>query len=308
MRKVGRRAFCSPSLKSVEIRSERIVFEESFSIDQDVSVIIANTVLSATGPFVWRADVGGGSGNLSFTFEEGSRLEEFGIAAKSGINSISLPPSVKRLTEGAFYSCGSLRSIELPESLEHIGDRAFYACEELRRLSIPASVESIGALAFGHCLKLYEISIPENTALSYIGEQAFGGTSRDWDKSPELEPFILYGSESLTLGKDVWPFAELTVGKRIKRLIGPEPGNWGTGVAYTNPVTSFKVEDGSVLEEISGDLFARNATVTLPSTLKDIADNVFQDFTGAIYVPASSYQAFYDIWGTKDWFSHVVIE
>ena len=282
VRRVGELAFSSPSLESVEIRSERVVFDGSFSIDQDVSVLMANTVLSATGSFVWRADLGGGSSRLSFTFEEGSRLEEFGIAARSGINSISLPRSVKRLTEKAFYGCSSMRSIELPESLEYIGDQAFYGCEELRKLSIPAGVESIGTLAFGHCIKLYELTIPANTALSYIGDQAFGGTSRDWDKCPELEPFILSGSETLTLGKDVWPFTELIVGKRVKRLIGPEPGNFGSGVYYTNPVTSFTVEEGSVLEEISGDLFARNATVTLPSTLKTFGNNVFQGFTGTL--------------------------
>ncbi len=275
VRKVGEFAFSAQSLESVEIRSEKVVFEESFFIDQDLSVLIANTVLSATGRFVWLSSGSALNHNLSFTFEEGSRLEEFGIAARSTINSISLPPSVKRLTEEAFYSCGSLRSIELPESLEYIGESAFNFCSDLRRVAIPEKVDTIERNAFAGCSKLYEISIPENTSLRYIGEWAFSS-------GPDLEPFVLRGSESLTLGGTVWNFTELTVGKRVKRLIGPEPGNFGSGVYYTNPVTSFTVEEGSVLEEISGDLFARNATVTLPSTLKTFGNNVFQGFTGTL--------------------------
>ena len=221
IQRVWSRAFVCPSLKSVEVRSEKAIFGirhcsieqpggtvdswrgpgfssyfgvdlnqlpegtvlnyeidyaynyPSFVINGDygsATVTIANTVLSVIGRL-------GDERITEIVFEPGSQCEEFGISSGTGITSISLPASIKRIAANAFSNM-KFKSIDfLPENLEYIGEGAFSGCSELRRITIPAKVDTLAAEAFSGCGKLYEISIPENTSLSYIGSGAFRGCS-----------------------------------------------------------------------------------------------------------------------------------
>ncbi|MCR4910556.1 MAG: leucine-rich repeat protein [Bacteroidales bacterium] len=289
---VSTNAFNCKNLESVEIRSERIKFGvgnegeiEGSSIvyySNSITVLIGSNVLSVTGNLTRSVS--------EITFEPGSRCEEFGIAGNTRVQSISLPSTIKRLATCALSGI-PFKNIELPESLEYIGEGAFGGCEELRRISIPASVDTICSSAFYGCKKMYEFSLPETSSLKYIGGCVFGGCS-------ELEPFVLHGGEDLTVLSGVLYYyagltlgGELTLGKNVKRLKVGVYGEWSNGEDAAS-ISTFKVQEGSVLEEISitkqydygssYHLFRENASVSLPATIKVIGDGVFSNFKGTI--------------------------
>lgn len=284
IKKVGDLAFTGESLESVEIRSTKVAFGTdtgggSFDSGKNIHVTIGNTVLSVTGNF--------NAGEVNeITFEAGSQCEEFGIAGGTAIQSISLPSSVKRLTAKAF-SRTKIKSISLPESLKVIGEEAFSYCTELPSFAVPETVDTLGNGVFRGCSKLYEFSIPAQSSLKYIGANILS-------ECPEIEPFVINGSEDLTIHPTAFDaFEEVVIGKNIKRLTAPKrAGYWDA-----NPIddynswwyrtecktSKFKVEEGSVLEELKGGgLFPRNATVTLPSTLQIIGEQVFSNFSGTL--------------------------
>lgn len=52
----------------------------------------------------------------------------------------------------------NLSSVSIPNSVERIGEYAFYSCDQLNTITIPASVTSIGAGAFAYCYNLTSIT------------------------------------------------------------------------------------------------------------------------------------------------------
>ncbi len=64
-----------------------------------------------------------------------------------GMETLSLPSTLKRIGKNAFGLCFSLKSVTLPEGLEEVGEQAF--CDSpIDHIHIPASVSHLGSLAF----------------------------------------------------------------------------------------------------------------------------------------------------------------
>ncbi len=74
-----------------------------------------------------------------------------------GITSVSLPSSVKKVEECAFYNCSALKSIDLKKA-ENIGKEAF-AGSGLKSVTIPASTTSISGNPFMFCKNLKSIEV-----------------------------------------------------------------------------------------------------------------------------------------------------
>ena len=87
------------------------------------------------------------------------------------LQSITIPDSITKIGNLAFYYCSHLQSITIPENVTEIGECAFAYCKSLQSISIPNSIAKIGNLAFYYCSNLQSITIPENSA--EIGECAF---------------------------------------------------------------------------------------------------------------------------------------
>ena len=106
-------------------------------------------------------------------------LEEIGGYAFSGCKSlmceISLPHSLKRIGDSAFYNSAIKGNLALPEGLEYIGSSAFSGCSGLTgSLTIPSGVHIIYLDAFSSCGFTGNLTLP--MGLTEIQLRAFSGT------------------------------------------------------------------------------------------------------------------------------------
>jgi len=118
------------------------------------------------------------------------------FANNAYLESVSLPNTLLRIGDKAFYLCGYYRgylTINWPESLTYIGkaafrrtkittvkipgtvqiisDEAFKECIYLKTVDIGYGVKSIGAFAFNLCSEIQSITIP--SSVETIGDYAF---------------------------------------------------------------------------------------------------------------------------------------
>ena len=90
------------------------------------------------------------------------------------LTSITLPESIEKIGERAFYGCEKLGYIVIPEGVTNIGKNAFYHCIGLTSVEIPRSLKSISYGAFSGCRSLTSVEIPGRAE---IGNYAFTGCS-----------------------------------------------------------------------------------------------------------------------------------
>ena len=89
----------------------------------------------------------------------------------SGLNSVTLPNSLKSIGDDVFQSCTGLTSITIPSSVTSIGESAFMGCTGLTSLTIPNSVTTIGHEAFEDCSGLTSVII--GNGVTFIGGESF---------------------------------------------------------------------------------------------------------------------------------------
>ena len=64
---------------------------------------------------------------------------------RQNVKKVVLPPTVKKIAQGAFEYCEYLTEISLNEGLKEIESSAFYLCTHLESMKIPASVDKIAS-------------------------------------------------------------------------------------------------------------------------------------------------------------------
>ena len=89
------------------------------------------------------------------------------------LTEITVPESVQKINDYAFYNCKSITSVTLPYCVGTIGVSAFENCENIQTIILPLFLTDIKNGAFRSCRSLTEISIPDGT--HEIGTQAFYG-------------------------------------------------------------------------------------------------------------------------------------
>ena len=90
---------------------------------------------------------------------------------QTDIRSITLPKTLKKIGEKAFWHCESLTSITMADGITSIGEGAFSYCYALTGITIPDTVKSIGYEAFEQCKKLANVTL--SASLTSIGGDAF---------------------------------------------------------------------------------------------------------------------------------------
>lgn len=79
------------------------------------------------------------------------------------LTSVTIPGSVKRIEDRAFYYVSAMPSIVIPEGVEYVGEWAFRLCSVLTDVTLPASVNAIGDGAFSECSKLKSIHVMQDS-------------------------------------------------------------------------------------------------------------------------------------------------
>ncbi len=94
----------------------------------------------------------------------------------SRIESVTMPPTIRRIGQSAFQSCTSLKSVLFSDKLDTIDPLAFVDCHELESVILPDSLKKIGESAFRRCSSLTVVEIPNG--VTHIGYGAFCGCDR----------------------------------------------------------------------------------------------------------------------------------
>ena len=138
------------------------------------SVTIPSSVTSiGDGAFMvcWNlANLSVATGNPSYQADDGVLFTKGGKTlilypkGKPG-DTYTIPSSVTRIGDKAFYGCDGLASVTIPSGVTRIGDEAFLACFGLKSVTIPSSVTSIGDTAFYGCKSLKSVTLPKGVKL-----------------------------------------------------------------------------------------------------------------------------------------------
>ncbi len=99
----------------------------------------------------------------------------------------TMPSTVTRIEQYAFWECGQLEYVVLSGALEEVPAYAFAGCSALKAVSIPYSVKNINAKAFAGCSALAYAEVPPG--VTWIHDTAFDGCY-------DLKPVVESGSEA----------------------------------------------------------------------------------------------------------------
>ncbi len=91
----------------------------------------------------------------------------------SDITSVSLPDSIKEISNYAFGYCTKLKTVNIPHCTR-IGDSAFIGCAALREITLPEDIVTLGNALFNYCSALQKVTILGGTLGS---NTLFGGTA-----------------------------------------------------------------------------------------------------------------------------------
>ena len=59
-----------------------------------------------------------------------------------GLESVTIPASVKNIAYEAFYDCGKLTSVTMRGEKPDSGDKVFDKCDKLKSIHVPANAKS----------------------------------------------------------------------------------------------------------------------------------------------------------------------
>ncbi|MBO5328883.1 MAG: leucine-rich repeat protein [Clostridia bacterium] len=106
-------------------------------------------------------------GTVNSTIPEGIEVIGHSAFRQRFISNVTLPKSLIRIENYAFYDCIRLTQITIPDKVTYIGNCSFQTCQMIESITIPASVNHIGFAAFEGCKNLKTIN--------------FKGTKAQWD-------------------------------------------------------------------------------------------------------------------------------
>lgn len=103
----------------------------------------------------------------------GSEIKYEGAFEYSGLESVTVPDSVKYIGENCFAGCGQLKRAVLPDKLKEIRENTFRWCRSLQKVVFPRELDAVRLSAFEGCDALQSVDLPEG--VTSIEEGAFAG-------------------------------------------------------------------------------------------------------------------------------------
>ena len=203
-------------------------------------------------------------------------------AANKSDSSFTIPDSVERIANLAFWGSYYIERINIPNSVTSIGYQAFNDCSELKSIAIPDSVTSIGNNGIGEdgneVIDFRNIILAGCNSLTEI---VIGNSVQSlfWVKfsdHPNLERVVIGNSVTSI---DEAAFAGLTMLKSV--VIGASVESIGAG-AFKDCLALETVDLGNndKLKEISADTFygcEALKAINIPNSVKSIGDNAFNN-------------------------------
>lgn len=204
------------------------------------------------------------NGNPNYTSEDGvlfsiDKKELLTCpGGKTGVYTI--PSSVTRIGENAFYSCYSLTSVIIPSSVTEIG-RAAFTGSTITSIDIPNSVTEIGEYAFSNNYCLTSVTIPDSITV--------------------IEEYMFYYCHSLT--SVTIPESVTKIGKcafcsclGLNSIIIPDSViEIGEYAFMETPITSIIIPDSVIKIGKSAFCHTLLTSVTIPQSVTKIEPDTF---------------------------------
>ena len=128
-------------------------------------------------------------------------IDDYAFYYYVALKSLSIPSSVERIGDSAFYGCDNLTyneygnayylgdqenpytllvkgkdsgvsDVSIHSATKYIYTNAFHKCKNLTSVTIPNGVKGIGSYSFGYCNNLTSVTIPDS--VSYVGDAFYG--------------------------------------------------------------------------------------------------------------------------------------
>lgn len=129
-----------------------------------------------------------------------TKIGDYAFYNHDKLKSITIPSSVRSIGSWAFAKCKALTDMEIPDTVDAIYDSAFSG-SGLKKLVIPDSVATFGECCFKDCVSLETVDLPNSVTSIVYGDFA-GCTSLKNIDIPssvwELKNYALYESYNLT--------------------------------------------------------------------------------------------------------------
>lgn len=159
--------------------------EEAFELCIALTDIVIPASVTAIGDGALRnckklENISVAAGNTNYAAVNGvlfnkEMTELLAYPAGSSKTAYTIPETVNRIGNGAFYNSKNLLEIVLPNGLKEIGSQAFSGCNYWESLSLPNSVITIKESAFDACESFTSITLPNS--VTALGKAAFAGCS-----------------------------------------------------------------------------------------------------------------------------------
>ena len=225
-------------------------------------------------------------------YEEGiTEISEYALYGRGDgcrqVTAVTLPSTVKKIGDYAFYGCSALKDISITKNIEAIGASAFTYCRSITAVDI-SSLTEIASSTFYECSSLTSIVIPDT--VKKIGSAAFYGCKGLKEVTLPISAEYHADVGSGSSGNLYSSFYACENVKKITYTVGDgtvfAPGNSFTLSYYArSALATVEYEEG--ITEISeyalygrGDGCRQVTAVTLPSTVKKIGASAFRGCSG----------------------------
>lgn len=214
--------------------------------------------------------------------------------------SYDIPYGVKSIGESAFYGT-AIKGVTIPNSVAKIGDKAFYDCKNLEELVLPERLEELGREVCVDCINLKSVTLPRNFDIS----EDFAGFTGCYNLERFSGDCASADGRCLIVDKRIYAFAPAGISgyaitEGVTAIANRSFAKCDRLLKITIPSSVISLGIGAFYN--CTDLSEIYLEPTTPPTIKrgegdiDPFENVDSDYT--IYVPASSYAKYT---GNTDW-------
>lgn len=197
------------------------------------------------------------------------------IQAPAGISgTYTVPDSVTRIAQEAFFMCKQLSGITFGKGVREIGKDAFNSCEGLTVLTVPGNVELIDEYAFYQCTGLTAVTLDEGVTV--VERRAF--------YCCRALASVIFPDSLTTVGEEAFAATDqlttVTIPKNVSRIGMDAFGYCSvlTGIHVAEANQHYSSHDGVLYDKAMTRLIQAPGGITqcvVPQGVKIIGENAF---------------------------------